>query len=100
VPSAKLGLGDPDSAQPLFERALQSLDRGLERDAFMATYPLLGLARIHQLRGNHDGAEQRFRRVIQVREERVGQDHPELVPALRHFAGFLRERGRVQEATR
>jgi CRP-like cAMP-binding protein len=39
VPSAKLGLGDPDSAQPLFERALQSLDRGLERE------PLLALAR-------------------------------------------------------
>jgi Tfp pilus assembly protein PilF len=52
---AHLGLGDPETARPLLERALSALDRAGERDRVMATYPARSRAR----RGDERGIRRR-----------------------------------------
>src|SRR5690606_15428468 len=53
---AYVGLGDAAAARPLLERALAALDRAGERDRVMATYPMLGLARVAATQGDSHAA--------------------------------------------
>ena len=93
-----LGLGDPEGARPLFERALASLEQSLGPDHVMVSRPLLGLARLEAVHGSHEAAERGFRRALALREAAMPPHHPEVLEALREYAAFLRDRGRLSEA--
>ena len=55
----------------------------------------------HGLRANGDlvGAEQNFRRTVAIDERAYGPKHSQTLSDVRTLAEFLRERGKIQEAT-
>lgn len=48
--------------------------------------------------GEFDQAEPLLRQALQLREETLGANNPELADSLRDFAKLLKKRGKVKEA--
>ncbi|MDA8019789.1 MAG: serine/threonine-protein kinase [Thermoanaerobaculia bacterium] len=95
---AHLELDDPSAARPLFERSISIFMRNLGPDHVTLTYPRSGLARTHEALGDLAAAEQGFLAVVDIRRKRLGDGHPGLASALRDYAHFLRNHGRLTEA--
>ena len=56
------------------------------------------LALLYDKQGKHEEAESLYKRVLTIREKRVGPDHADVATSLDNLAALYRETGREEEA--
>lgn len=81
---------DPERADAVGDELLAAIG---ERDDLDASFPLHALAGLRRIRGELDEAERLYRRVLAIREARVGTDDPRTCLVRGHLADLLSERG-------
>lgn len=86
-------------AEPLLERLLALKRAKGEEHPEVATV-LASLALVRQGLGDHEGAEQLSRRVLQIREKTLAPNHYAIASALELLADECAARGKVEEAGR
>ena len=83
-------------AEPLLMRLLTMKRAKGEEHPEVATI-LAGLATVRQGLGDHDGAEQLFRRALQIREKTLAPNHFAIATTLEHLADTCAARGKFSE---
>ena len=77
--------GDLDAVEAALEQSLRVWEEKFGPDHRSLTEPLLGLARIHQARGDAAGAEPLYRGALEIREKALLPDHPQLREAREEY---------------
>ena len=85
------------SAEPLLLRLLE-LKRNKGEDHPEVATVLASLATVRQALGNHESAEQLWRRVLDIRERTLAPNHFATASALEHLGDALAARGKIREA--
>lgn len=85
-------------AVSLYEQALAVMDALPRRWPTTFAETLAGHAEALRAIGEHNRAEDSYRRAIRTVESGLGPTHPRVARLLRDYAGFLRESGRRSEA--
>lgn len=84
-------------AEPLLHRLL-TLKRSKGDDHPEVATVLASIAVVRQALGDHDAAEQLYRRVLQIRERTLAPNHFAVAAALEHLAEACAARGKITEA--
>ncbi|HVD06000.1 MAG TPA: TonB family protein, partial [Gemmatimonadaceae bacterium] len=84
-------------AEPLLQRLL-AFKRSKGDDHPEVATVLASIAVVRQALGDHDAAEQLYRRVLQIRERTLSPNHFGVAAALEHLAEACAARGKVSEA--
>lgn len=87
--------GDDDAAQPLFERALKTIEATQSADFLTVSDYLIDLGSLQVRSGNLDGAEQLFNRAMVIREKYYGPGHYAVALVLLRMIPVDRARGDV-----
>ena len=87
-----------DEAMPLAERALSFFERlavenELDDKDSRVSAALLNLGRLLQVKEDYRRAEILYQRALKIREQALGQDHPDVARAINYIAGLHNERG-------
>ena len=86
-------------AEPLLHR-LHAIKRLKGEDHAEVATVLASLATVRQAIGDHDAAEQLWRRVLAIRERTLAPNHFAIATAIEHLADTCSARGKVPEALR
>ena len=89
--------GAYSSAEPLLQRLL-AFKRSKGDDHPEVATVLASIAVVRQALGDHDAAEQLYRRVLQIRERTLSPNHFGVAAALEHLAEACAARGKISEA--
>jgi CHAT domain-containing protein/tetratricopeptide (TPR) repeat protein len=89
--------GDYVKSESFGRRALAIVEK-LEPNDPMFTWPLDQLGNVYSAVGDSARAEPLVRRVLELREKTLGEDHPELAHALSNMASLHIERGEYEKA--
>jgi CHAT domain-containing protein/tetratricopeptide (TPR) repeat protein len=89
--------GDYVKSESFGRRALAIVEK-LEPNDPMFTWPLDQLGNVYSAVGDSARAEPLVRRVLELREKTLGEDHPELAHALGNMASLHIERGEYEKA--
>jgi hypothetical protein len=92
------GLGHPDQAQPLYERALAIDEAAYGPDHPTVAIILNNLAEALRGLGHPDQAQPLYERALAIDEAAHGPDHPEVAATLNNLAGALRDLGHPDQA--
>ena len=84
-------------AEPLLQRLLTLKRSKGEEHPEVATV-LASLAAVRQGLGDHDAAEQLYRRVLRIREKTLAPNHFAVAAALEHLADACAARGKIGDA--
>jgi TonB family protein len=84
-------------AEPLLQRLL-AFKRSKGDDHPEVATVLASIAVVRQALGDHDAAEQLYRRVLQIRERTLSPNHFGVAAALEHLAEACAARGKISEA--
>ena len=84
-------------AEPLLHR-LHAIKRLKGEDHAEVATVLASLATVRQALGDHDAAEQLWRRVLAIRERTLAPNHFAIATAIEHLADTCSARGKVAEA--
>jgi tetratricopeptide (TPR) repeat protein len=93
-----LDAGAVDESLRLIEDVLPILEQTLGEDHGRVAISTAILGHGLNLKGEFARAEQSFRRALAIDERAFGPKHPQTLNDVRTLAGFLRDRGKVQEA--
>ena len=90
------GLGDWQTAEGHYRRALETFEKHREHEHFPSTLKFLGLTLARQ--GRFTPAEELLRRLVEIRVKSVGEHHADTSMAVYHLAELLFQQGRYAEA--
>jgi len=87
-----------DEAEPIIQRYINTPGEKLGSSEYDRAFKETYLGRLREAQGRYDEAEQIFCQAIHLTEQGLGEDHPALGLPLQLYAGFLKGRGRHEEA--
>jgi HEAT repeat protein len=85
--------GKLDKAETFLKQAVDLCGKGHAENGPGLSFALRGLGQFHQLRGDFVEAKSLYDRVVALREEHLGQDHPDTTMAALDLARLARDRG-------
>lgn len=85
--------GQPETAEPLYERALAIYEKTLGPQHPFVADTLSGLADIYRDRHDFDKAESYYQRSLAIREKDFGEEHSAIGESLDHLGSIYRDRG-------
>lgn len=94
---ACLHLGKHQEATALLEKALEQ-HRGSRSEDWRLELTMLGQLAALRSSSDPERAADLYRRSLAVRRNKLGPDHPDLVPDLRHLVGLLERLGKTGDA--
>jgi tetratricopeptide (TPR) repeat protein len=92
------GLGEYAEAERNFKRAVELFKSTPDQPDVAIS--IRGLAKVYRDQARHEDAEVLFKRAMQIQEQKLGADSPELAETLEEYALLLRKTHRDAEAAR
>lgn len=91
-------LGQTAKAEELLKRAVVIWGKDPKPHPLYSTTAMHALAHIHEDQGRHDEADSLYQRILAVREQAYGADHPKVANILKDYVRFLRKTGKAKQA--
>jgi tetratricopeptide (TPR) repeat protein len=90
--------GKYDSAEPLYQRALDIHERQLGADHPHTARSLNNLANLYYSQGKYESAEPLYQRALDIYERQLGIDHPHTATSLNNLANLYESQGKYESA--
>jgi tetratricopeptide (TPR) repeat protein len=90
--------GKYDSAEPLYQRALDIHERQLGADHPHTARSLNNLANLYYSQGKYESAEPLYQRALDIYERQLGADHPDTASSLNNLANLYESQGKYESA--
>jgi tetratricopeptide (TPR) repeat protein len=90
--------GKYESAEPLYQRALDIWERQLGADHPSTATSLNNLAALYHSQGKYESAEPLYQRALDIYERQLGADHPDTANSLHNLALLYQSQGKYELA--
>ncbi|TAF49744.1 MAG: tetratricopeptide repeat protein, partial [Oscillatoriales cyanobacterium] len=90
--------GKYESAEPLYQRALDICERQLGADHPHTANSLNNLAVLYKSQGKYESAEPLYQRALDICERQLGADHPSTANSLGSLASLYQAQGKYESA--